>query len=149
MGLKTCLFFWRTVRGQFCFEVPIPMKNDSASYFWSMWLTCDPFISSQMLAEHNKQFDDFWFSFYLLALKCRKMGLNESHHVHFHEVWSLSFCPGFCFLCENTPFKALLMLRGTDFYAAQGSQVSQTFASKSKVKRKCHLVPSAFRISRM
>lgn len=59
------------------------------------------------------------------------------------------FYPGFYFLCENTPFEASLMLRGADFYPAQGSRVSQTFVSKSNVKRKRHLAPSAFRISRI
>lgn len=35
--------------------------------------TCDPFISSQKLAERNKQYDDFWFSFNPLALTLHEM----------------------------------------------------------------------------
>lgn len=154
VGLKMCLFFWHTVCDQFCLEGSTPVKrSDSASYFWSMWLTCDSVISFQLLAEHNKQFDDFWFSFYPFSLDS---AWNAVKRGWMKGVMCISIKSGpflsvqaFVFLCENTPFKALLMLRGTDFYPTQGSQVAQTFVSKSKVKRKCHLVPSAFRISRI
>lgn len=39
------------------------------------------------------------------------------------------------------------MLSATEFYAAQGSQLSQTFVSKSKSNRNGHDVPSMLGIS--